>query len=95
MEIGDLIGRSPDHEAIGRDVYGVKTGETFQLAEAKDLVVVRTVDNAPLETLSLSSQSRDIMPSLLPIAAFPEANVMVYRCIATEEKTATAMRKRR
>ncbi|MCF8246803.1 MAG: S8 family serine peptidase [Saprospiraceae bacterium] len=72
--------------------YGGKNGETFQLAEAKDLVVVRTKDDAPLETLSLSSQSRDIMPSLLPIAAFPEASVMVYRCIATEEKTATAMR---
>ncbi len=72
--------------------YGGKNGETFQLAEAKDLIVVRTVGDAPLETLPLSSQSRDIVPSLLPIAAFPEANVMVYRCIATEEKTATAMR---
>lgn len=72
--------------------YGGKNGETFQLAEAKDLVVVRTKDNAPLEELHLSTQSRDIVPSLLPIAAFPEASVMVYRCIATEEKTATAMR---
>lgn len=72
--------------------YGGKNGETFQLAEAKDLVVVRTKDDAPLDELSLSTQSRDIVPSLLPIAAFPEANVMVYRCMATAEKSATAMR---
>lgn len=72
--------------------YGGKDGETYQLAEAKDLVVVRTVDSAPLEELSLSTQSRDLVQSLVPIAAFPEANVMVYRCVATGEKTATAMR---
>ncbi len=72
--------------------YGGKTGETFQLAEAKDLIVVRTVDDAPLDELSLSTQSRNIVPSLQPIAAFPEANVTVYRAIPTAEKSATALR---
>ncbi|MBI1225013.1 MAG: S8 family serine peptidase [Bacteroidetes bacterium] len=72
--------------------YGGKNGETFQLAEAKDLVVVRTKDDAPLQELSLSTQSRDIVPSLLPVAAFPEANVTVYRAIPNGEKSATAMR---
>jgi subtilisin family serine protease len=72
--------------------YGGKTGETFQLTEAKDLIVVRTVDDAPLDELSLSTQSRDIVPSLLPIAAFPEANVIVYRAIPTADKSATALR---
>lgn len=72
--------------------YGGKNGETFQLAEAKDLVVVRTEGDLPLDELSLSSQSRDVVPSLLPIAAFPEANVTVYRAIAAGEKSATAMR---
>ncbi|MBI5916262.1 MAG: S8 family serine peptidase [Bacteroidetes bacterium] len=72
--------------------YGGKDGETFQLAEAKDLVVVRTKNDAPLEELSLSTQSRNLVPSLVPVAAFPEANVMVYMCVATGDKTATAVR---
>lgn len=72
--------------------YGGKDGITFQLVEAKDLVVVRTREATPIAELSMSTQARDLVPSLLPVAAFPEANVTVYKCIPTGERSATSLR---
>ncbi|MEZ4955101.1 MAG: S8 family serine peptidase [Saprospiraceae bacterium] len=72
--------------------YGGKKGTSFQLVEAKELVVIRTTEAAPIEKLTMSGQARDLLPSIMPIAAFPEANVTVYRCLATEDNSATGVR---
>jgi subtilisin family serine protease len=72
--------------------YGGKNGTTFTLVEAKDLVVVRTEEAAPVEEVALTRQAREVIPSMVAVAAFPEANVTVYRCIPTGERSATAMR---
>jgi subtilisin family serine protease len=72
--------------------HGGKEGTTFQLVEAKDLVVVRTNEATPIEEISMSAQARSLVPSLLPVAAFPEANVTVYKCIPTGERSATTLR---
>jgi len=72
--------------------YGGKDGTDFRLVEAKDLVVVRTNDATPIEELEMTSQSRDLVPCMLPVAAFPEANVTVYKCVPTGERSATTMR---
>ncbi len=72
--------------------YGGKDGTVYQLVEAKDLVVVRTEESAPIENLSMSTKARELLPALLPVAAFPEANVTVYKCVPTGERSATALR---
>ncbi len=72
--------------------YGGKEGTAFQLVEAKDLVVVRTKESTSIEDLEMSTQARDLVPGMLPVAAFPEANVTVYKCVPTGERSATAMR---
>ena len=65
--------------------YGGKDGKTYQLVEAKDLVVVRTEHDVELRQLSLSKSSRSLLQGIIPVAAFPEANVTVYRCVVTPE----------
>ena len=72
--------------------YGGKKGTSFQLVEAKQLVVIRTKEAVPIEQIKMSGQARDLLPSLLPVAAFPEANVTVYRCMAMEDNSPTVMR---
>ena len=61
--------------------YGGKQGQRFQLVEAKDLVVIRTKEAAPLSQLSMSGTTRELVPALIPVSAFPEANVTVYKCL--------------
>ncbi len=73
-------------------VFGGKEGTVFRLVEAKDLVVIRTKEAMPIAELPLSSMARDLVPSLLPVAAFPEANVTVYKCIPAGEESATSLR---
>ncbi len=72
--------------------YGGKKGTSFQLVEAKELVVIRTKEALAIEEIPMSGQARELLPSLLPVAAFPEANVTVYRCVAMEENSPVAMR---
>ena len=72
--------------------YGGKKGTSFQLVEAKSLVVIRTKEAAPLGQLNMSGQARELLPSLMPVAAFPEANVTVYRCVSSDESTPTSVR---
>jgi subtilisin family serine protease len=72
--------------------YGGKDGTVYQLVEAKDLVVVRTDEAAPIENLSMSTKARELLPALLPVAAFPEANVTVYKCVPTGGRSATSLR---
>ena len=72
--------------------YGGKKGTAFQLVEAKDLVVIRTKEMAAIQEVRLSGQARELLPSLIPVGAFPEANVTVYKCMASEDHQPTALR---
>lgn len=56
------------------------------------MVVVRAKEQAPIEELSLSTKSRNLIPSLVPVAAFPEANVTIYRCVPSDGSSPTVMR---
>jgi subtilisin family serine protease len=78
--------------------YGGKDGRKFNLVEAKDLVVVRTNEDADLRSMDLSESSRALAEGMLPVLSFPEANVTVYRVITTRGndnvlKTRNAIRK--
>jgi len=59
--------------------YGGRDGQKIQLIEAPDLVVVRTQNGKSLEDVNLSEKSRDVAASMLPVAAFPESDVVVYK----------------
>lgn len=72
--------------------YGGKDGTEFQLVEAKDLVVVRTKEATPIQEIEMSTQARNLVPGMLPVAAFPEANVTVYKCVTTGQGSPVAMR---
>ncbi|MEM6321402.1 MAG: S8 family serine peptidase, partial [Bacteroidota bacterium] len=67
--------------------YGGKKGHTLQLVEASDLVVVRTKKNVPMKELSLSAASRNLLPKLMPVISFPEANVTVFQCIDKKSRS--------
>lgn len=71
--------------------YGGDDGQTYQLTEASDLLVVRTT-GAPLSEMILSSTSRSLMPHLVPIATFPESDVTVYRVVCHEDESPTRLR---
>lgn len=72
--------------------YGGKQGQRFQLVEAKDLVVIRTKEAAPLSQLSMSGTARELVPALIPVSAFPEANVTVYKCLPMEGRSPVGQR---
>ncbi len=78
--------------------YGGKDGRQFNLVEANDMVVVRTTEDADLRSLDLSPTSRSLAEGMLPVLAFPEANVIVYKVVGqTDEnnilETRNAIRK--
>jgi len=56
--------------------------EAYQLVEADDLVVIRTEADTDLLQLNMSSTSRDMLPNLVPVSTFPEANVTVYKIVS-------------
>ena len=72
--------------------YGGKSGQTFDLIEAQDLVVVRTQSPEKLDQLPLSIQSKNLVSQMIPIASFPEANVTVFKCIDKQRKNVTGLR---
>ena len=61
--------------------YGGKKGQSFKLIEASDLVVVRTKEPTDVKDLPLSVNSKKLLPKLMPVVSFPEANVTVFKCI--------------
>lgn len=78
--------------------YGGKDGREFKLVEAEDLVVVRTTEDADLRSLNLTPASRSLAAGMVPILAFPEANVTVYRVVGQPDeesvlKTRNAIRR--
>lgn len=72
--------------------YGGKQGQSFQLVEAKDLVVIRTKEALPLSQLSVSGTARELLPALIPVSAFPEANVTVYKCLPAAGRSSEGQR---
>ena len=72
--------------------YGGKDGEEYTLVEAQDLVVVRTEIEQELNKMDMSSESRSLVPNLLPIASFPEANVKVFKIVNNEPEKVLSLR---
>ncbi len=60
--------------------YGGQNGTTHKLVESKDLVVVRTKEKS-LEEMNLSTRSRSFLSNMIPVSAFPEASVKIYRVL--------------
>ena len=60
--------------------FGGQDGSTHKLVESKDLVVVRTREKS-LEEMELSKRSRAFLANMIPVSAFPEASVMIYRVL--------------
>lgn len=61
--------------------YGGKKGRAFNLKEAADLVVIRTKKPTDVKDLDLSPSSKRLLPKMMPVVSFPEANVTVFQCI--------------
>ncbi|MDX2067484.1 MAG: S8 family serine peptidase [Haliscomenobacter sp.] len=72
--------------------YGGRDGQLIQLVEAPDLVVVRTQTGKSLSDLNLSDASREAASTLSPVAAFPEADVVVYKILEAKRSLAKTLR---
>jgi subtilisin family serine protease len=72
--------------------YGGKDGQEYTLVEATDLVVVRTEEAQQLNKMEMSTESRSLVPNLLPIASFPEANVKVFKIVNNEPEKVLSLR---
>lgn len=75
-----------------RFTYGGKKGSAFKLVEAQELIVIRTKESGGLHQQKMSGQARNMTATVVPVAAFPEANVTVYRCMGSAEHSPVAMR---
>lgn len=67
-------------------------GQTYQLVEALDMVVIRTEESAELEDLTMSRSARQLIPNLMKVGAFPEANVNVFKCIDKDSRNVVGLR---
>ena len=72
--------------------YGGRDGQLIQLVEASDLVVIRTQTGKSLSDLNLSEASREAASSLLPVVAFPEADVVVYKVLEAKRAVVKTLR---
>jgi len=72
--------------------YGGRDGQLIQLVEAPDLVVVRTQKGKSLADVNLSEPSREAASSLSPVAAFPEADVVVYKIMEAKRSIVKTLR---
>lgn len=72
--------------------YGGRDGQLVQLVEATDLVVVRTQTGKSLADVKLSEASREAASALSPVAAFPEADVVVYKILEAKSSLVKALR---
>lgn len=72
--------------------YGGREGQLVQLVEAPDLVVVRTQSGKSLADINLSEASREAASALSPVAAFPEADVVVYKILEAKRSLVKTMR---
>ena len=72
--------------------YGGRDGQLIQLVEAADLVVIRTQAGKSLADVSLSEDSREAASTLSPVAAFPEADVVVYKIMEAKRSIVKTLR---
>lgn len=72
--------------------YGGREGQLIQLVEAPDLVVVRTQTGKSLADTHLSEASREAAAALLPVAAFPESDVVVYKVVEAQRRLVKTVR---
>lgn len=72
--------------------YGGKDGDTINLVESPDMVVIRTKNNAKLESVEVSEDSRQILEDTKTVAEFPEAGVSVRRVEASNHTEALEKR---
>jgi subtilisin family serine protease len=72
--------------------YGGREGQVIQLVEASDLVVVRTQTGRSLAEVELSDASREATSALLPVVAFPEADVVVYKIVEMQRSLIKTLR---
>ncbi len=72
--------------------YGGRDGQIIQLVEANDLVVVRTQTGKSLSDVKLSEASREAASSLIPVVAFPEADVVVYKVLEAKRAVVKTLR---
>jgi subtilisin family serine protease len=71
---------------------GGKDSPEIELTEAPDLVVVRTEGKQNLQELNLPESTMQAVGNTVAVAAFPEANVTVYRCVNKKKGSAIAQR---
>src|SRR4051794_25140263 len=71
---------------------GGKNGPLIEMGEAPDLVVIRTEGKRNLRDQDLPEASVQAVAGTVPVAAFPEAKVTVYRCVDKKHGSALARR---
>ncbi len=64
--------------------YGGKGGKQFSLKVSEDLVGVRLKKQKTLETAELADESKTLLPRLMLVSTFSEANVAIYRCVGSD-----------
>lgn len=67
-------------------------GKSYQLVEAQDLVVIRTEVSTALEDVSMGRSARQLLPNLMKVGGFPEANVNVFKCIDKDSRNVVKLR---
>lgn len=65
--------------------FGGKNGKTINLVESPDMVAVRTKSNQELESVKISTLSRELIKETNEVVAFPEAGVTVLRLAPDQE----------
>jgi len=71
---------------------GGKKGHKIKLKEANDLVVVRMKkEGTKLKEVKLSKAAKALSNSLKEVAAYPEADVYVYRCKKSNSRSSKSM----
>lgn len=70
--------------------FGGKKGKTLNLVESPDMLAIRTKDNADLESVAVSRNSKDLIAHTTEVTSFPEAGVTVRRITPGEGELESA-----
>lgn len=70
--------------------YGGKKGQTVNLEESTDLIVVRTKGNKDIDQVKLSREGRDALNETTEVIKFPEAGVTVVKVNTPSEEIPTS-----
>jgi subtilisin family serine protease len=75
--------------------FGGKRGKSFQLVESPNMVVIRTVGNQDLESLSIGAESQAFINQSTEVLGFPEAGVSVRRLLTPPQQNLSMALSRR